>query len=98
MNEPTKTCPLGHECYRCLWLVTLRGQNPQTGEEVDRRECALTAIPLLLVENAQQGRQTAASVESFRNEMVRGNNAFLGMLQYRQNEEEMMANQMRLSG
>jgi hypothetical protein len=30
-------------------------------------------MPMLMIENAQQSRQTGAAVESFRNEMVKGN-------------------------
>lgn len=30
-------------------------------------------LPILLIENAQQNRQTGAAVESFRNEMVETN-------------------------
>ena len=30
-------------------------------------------LPVLLIENAQQSRQTGAAVESFRNEMVEAN-------------------------
>jgi len=30
-------------------------------------------LPVLLIENAQQSRQTGAAVESFRNEMVESN-------------------------
>jgi len=32
-------------------------------------------LPVLLIENAQQSRQTGAAVESFRNEMVEVNKA-----------------------
>ena len=76
-----RSCPLGHECHKCLWQVTLRGTNPQTGQEIDRVDCALVSIPLLLIENSQQQRSTGAAIESFRNEMVRGNGMFLSMLQ-----------------
>lgn len=76
-----RSCPLGHECHKCLWQVTLRGTNPQTGQEIDRVDCALVSIPLLLIENSQQQRSTGAAIESFRNEMVRGNGVFLSMLQ-----------------
>jgi hypothetical protein len=48
--------------------------SPQSGQEVDQENCAIAWLPLLLVENSQQQRQTAAAVESFRNEMVEGNN------------------------
>ena len=37
-------------------------------------------IPVMLVENSQQQRQTGAAVESFRNEMVRTNEATADML------------------
>lgn len=37
------------------------------------RGCAITWLPMLLIENSQQQRQTGAAVESFRNEMVKAN-------------------------
>lgn len=72
-----KTCPLGHTCETCQWVVHLRGMNPQTGQEVDQQGCAIAWIPLLLVENSQQQRQTAASVDSFRDQMLASNDALL---------------------
>ena len=36
--------------------------------------------PILLVENAQQSRQTGTAVESFRNEMVAGNEKSMNIL------------------
>lgn len=67
---PEKTCPLGHTCNACLWQVRLRGTNPQTGQEVDKEDCAMAVLPLLMVENAQKAQQTAAAVESFRNQVI----------------------------
>jgi len=32
-------------------------------------------LPMLLIENSQQQRQTGAAIESFRNEMVQANDA-----------------------
>lgn len=75
-----KTCPLGHACDNCLWFTQLRGMNPQTGQEIDQQGCAIAWLPVLLVENSQMQRQTAASVDSFRNEMVGGNNAMLTLM------------------
>jgi hypothetical protein len=69
-------CPLlKKECIglQCAWLTQIRGVNPNTGKEVDEWNCAITWLPMLLVENSQQQRQTGAAVESFRNEMVKGN-------------------------
>lgn len=76
----TKSCPLGHTCESCRWHIQLRGVNPNTGQEVDERDCAIAWLPVLLVENSQQQRHTAASVDSFRNEMVKGNDNFLSVL------------------
>lgn len=75
--EPKNNCPLdGFKPCRqldCGWFTQLRGTNPNTGEAVDSWGCAVTWLPMLLIENAQQSRQTGAAVESFRNEMVSGN-------------------------
>jgi hypothetical protein len=57
----------------CPKFVHIAGANPNTGEPVDRYGCADGFLPMLLIENSQQQRQTGAAVESFRNEMVRLN-------------------------
>lgn len=75
-----KFCPLiGKDCIEleCSWLVQVRGLNPQTGQEVDEWGCAITWLPMLMIENSQQQRQTGAAVESFRNEMVRTQEEFI---------------------
>lgn len=72
-------CPLiKKDCIglQCTWFTQMRGSNPNTGEEVDEYACAIAWLPMLLTENSQQQRQTGAAVESFRNEMVKGNEAF----------------------
>lgn len=58
----------------CAWFSQLRGTNPNTGEAVDEWGCAVAWMPMLMIENSQQQRQTGAAVESFRNEMVKANN------------------------
>jgi hypothetical protein len=72
--KPGTYCPLiKKECIglKCSWYTQMRGTNPNTGGEIDEWGCAVTWLPLLLVENAQQSRQTGAAVESFRNENVK---------------------------
>ena len=72
-------CPLlKKDCIglQCSWFTQMRGTNPNTGADVDEYACAIAWLPVLLVENSQQQRQTGAAVESFRNEMVKGNVAF----------------------
>jgi len=58
--------------HGCEWYTHLLGRHPQTGAELDQWGCSIGWLPILLIENAQQSRQTGAAVESFRNEMVTG--------------------------
>lgn len=74
--KPASFCPLIKEDCKglgCSWFTQLRGVNPQTGQDVDEWGCAVTWLPMLLIENSQQQRSTGAAVESFRNEMVKAN-------------------------
>lgn len=77
--EPKNQCPLDNfnPCRQtdCAWFMQVRGTNPNTGAEVDEWGCAVAWMPILLIENSQQQRQTGAAVESFRNEMVKTNEA-----------------------
>lgn len=69
-------CPLWRgPCreHECRFWVQLLGKHPQTGQDINKWDCAIAFLPVLLVEGAQESRQTAAAVESFRNEMVRMN-------------------------
>lgn len=72
------TCPFSQKdtsevCHKCPMWVQVRGRHPQTGEEIDDWRCSFAWMPVLMIENSQQQCQTAAAVESFRNEMVKAN-------------------------
>ena len=73
--EVKANCPLdGFKPCRqleCAWFMKIRGNNPNTGEEVDEYGCSMAWMPMLMIENSQQQRSTGAAVESFRNEMVK---------------------------
>ena len=75
--EPKANCPLDgfNPCRQldCAWFMKVRGNNPNTGEEIDDYGCSMAWLPVLMIENSQQQRQTGAAVESFRNEMVKAN-------------------------
>lgn len=74
--KPGNFCPLiKDECVgiKCSWMTQVRGMNPNTGAEIDEWHCAIAWMPVLMIENSQQQRQTGAAVESFRNEMVKAN-------------------------
>lgn len=75
------TCPLGAKCeeikdgaiHRCTWYTKLAGTNPNTGEVMDEQGCAMSWLPMLMIENSMQQRSTSAAVESFRNETMQAN-------------------------
>jgi hypothetical protein len=65
-------CPLiKKDCiaHKCAWYMRISGMNPNTGEQLDDWGCAIAWLPVLLIENSQQQRQTGAAVESLRNEV-----------------------------
>lgn len=75
--EPKTNCPLDNfnPCRQleCAWFMKVTGKNPQTNADVDEWGCSMAWLPILMIENSQQQRQTGAAVESFRNEMVKAN-------------------------
>ena len=75
--EAKSNCPIHNfePCKKldCAWFIQIRGTNPNTGEPVDSWGCSVAWMPILMVENSQQQRQTGSAVEAFRNEMVKAN-------------------------
>ena len=89
--EVKDNCPLNNfepcKKFDCAWFMQLRGQDPNSGEEIDDWGCVVAWLPKLLLENALMSRQTGAAVESFRNEMVEANNLNRDMLLEAQKSE-----------
>ena len=76
-------CPLiQKKCkeHGCKFFIQVMGKNPQTGQDISEWNCAVTWLPMLLIEGSQQTRQAGSAIESFRNEMVKANEDLL-MLQ-----------------
>jgi Zn-finger protein len=76
--KPGNFCPImKEECvqFKCAWFTKVEGYDINTGKQVEEWNCAMTFIPMLLIENSGMSRQTGAAVESFRNEMVKSNEA-----------------------
>lgn len=71
--------PMSEVCQTCPMWVMVRGTNPNTGEPVDRWECAFALMPVLMIENSQQQRATGAAIESFRNETIKAQIATNGI-------------------
>ena len=67
-------CPLGHKCHdmkdgkmiTCAWLQSIDGINPTTGESVKKEDCAISLLPLLLIQNAKETSITSNAINSFR--------------------------------
>lgn len=77
-------CPLiQKKCIglKCSWFTRIQGYDTNTGKDVDEYQCAVTLLPMLLVENSGQQRQTGSAVESFRNEMVKANENSMKLLE-----------------
>lgn len=79
MQRPIATagtnCPLygqdvSEVCHKCEWFCRVKGQHPQLDEEIDRWGCAISWLPILLINTAKEVHQNAAATESFRNDMV----------------------------
>ena len=89
--EVKDNCPLNNfepcKKFDCAWFMQLRGQDPNSGEEIDDWGCVVAWLPKLLLENALMSRQTGAAVESFRNEMVKANDLNRDMLLEAQKSE-----------
>lgn len=83
--------------FDCPKFVKIVGTDPNTGAHVDKSGCVDSFLPMLLIENSQQQRQTAAAVESFRNETVVANEravtAMAGGLAALANEVERTTNE-----
>ena len=88
-TETILTCPLGSTCrevrsdgkiYQCHWYIKLVGRDPQSKKEFDEWGCAIAWQPILSVEMARTNQGQTEALESFRNEMVEGNNQFLGLV------------------
>lgn len=68
------------------------GTHPQTGEMVNDFKCAIVFLPILTVENSNQQRQTAASVDKLANQIHRLRSEFIGALPEEARERLVQAN------
>lgn len=82
------TCPLGSKCeeikdgkiHRCAWFTEIKGNNPQTGESMDEKACAIAWLPILQIESANTTRGVHAAIISAREEAAKRQDAVIYML------------------
>ena len=65
---------------KCRFWTHLLGKNPQGDGVIDKFGCAIEFLPILLVENAQMIRQTAASTDKVANQVQKSRAEFIGAL------------------
>jgi len=90
--EVEYTCPLGSECetvkgkkiVRCSWYTKVAGVNAED-KEVDDWSCAISWMPMLQIEMSSTNRGQTSALESFRNEMVQGQDEFNNLVSKRIN-------------
>lgn len=77
---------------KCAWFTKVTGYDMNSGTEVDEWKCAVTWLPVLLIETSGQVRQGAAATESFRNEMVQLSTKSITQLKdiYELNEQQLL--------
>lgn len=90
-------CPfIKKDCVglQCTLYAKVAGYDMNTGNQVEEWACSIAWLPMLLIENSGQQRQTGAAVESFRNEMVKSNEkaqalllATAGIVQHKQEDQ-----------
>jgi len=93
--DPDGECPLlKKKCikHRCVWYNMLQGAHPQTGLAVQEWGCSIAWMPLLMVENAKHVQGTQAATESFRNEMVKSNQAMESIFKSSDSAKNLMMN------
>lgn len=79
----TKLCPLlKKECieHQCEWYINILGLHPQTGETINDWRCAISFLPVLLVENSKEQRGTAASCDKIASQIFKSRSEFIGAL------------------
>lgn len=69
------TCPLGSVCeeikedalHRCAWYDEVKGQNPQSGEDVNEWKCSHSWATMIGLENNKITLSGVAATEQVRN-------------------------------
>jgi hypothetical protein len=72
-NNKKEVCPLLRKpCIEadCKFWTHLLGKDPQTGGPIDRFDCAVAYLPILLVEASRNIIGVQAATESARNEII----------------------------
>ena len=75
--ESNEMCPLMKSkrslvCHKCAWYIHIRGTHPQSGDPMDKWECSVALLPMLMIETGRLTNATNDAIISMRNEFVNG--------------------------
>lgn len=78
-------CPLWRKdvskvCHSCAWFSCVSGVHPQTGDRLERWECAVTAQVIATLEAARASHSTADVTQQLRNDQQRERQAHTRLL------------------
>lgn len=76
LPEKKQTC-IKHDCE---FYIHLQGMDPQTGQPRDEFGCSIRWLPILLIENSNQQRQTKAGIDKVATEVNKHKQVFLKAL------------------
>lgn len=65
---------------RCPLYILLKGKNPQDGGAIDHWGCAISWLPILMIENTKEAIELTKSNNSLRNENVKGQQAVVSSI------------------
>src|ERR1700684_4239878 len=71
LDCPFHRKPMVKVCHRCPLWTRMQMQHPQTGEQLDKWDCALAWAVVAGVEAGHRTHQLCAVVEDARNNLVR---------------------------
>jgi hypothetical protein len=71
---PGLECPLKHKdvskvCHKCAWYTRITGMNPQTGEHMDKWDCAIAQLVFVGLDTAKATYESGAVTQELRNDM-----------------------------
>lgn len=85
-----KKCPFTktQKCMqdKCMFWTHLIGVNPQTGQSIDEFNCAISMLPILLIENAKNVAQAQSAVEKFKNKSVEFQDLLASAIKHSKNQ------------
>ncbi len=70
MDCPLHKQPMAEVCHRCPWWLKIVGTNPQTGDPVEKWECAVAMQVMAQMDTTRKVVGVVEATDSMRNELI----------------------------